>query len=599
MTLRSSTRLLLGSALLLPGIALSPALAQTGAGFSQLDVRPPDATASLNASLTRLGQNPRDINALIGAGEAALALDDPRAATGFFARADEIQGGNGRVKAGLGRAMLKLQNPTEALKLFSQAEQLRYPADSFIGDRALARDLAGDQAGAQRDYQAALLRKPDDPELIRRYAVSLGISGQVDAAEKVIEPLLYKNDRAAWRNRAFVLAMNGRDQEARVITQKVMPKPLADAIQPYMDRMAGLTPAQRAAAVHFGNFPSNAGVRMAANTATAPRAVTPVPATPAPSVDTRKAVTRSSTSTRFRNVIPLPAPVQRQAQSMPAQSTPAPATPIPTPGPIFPASAATITPSGPSGPVRTARNDAPPPANTAPRTATPVVQPQRAAPATAAAPGSAPVQGPIDPAPRSPQWAAATPPAASPPIAQQQPPVQQPASPSPSPVATRTLADIIRELDVPETERRSQVAAVDLSEIAARQSQKRLAARAAADKAKRDAAAKAKAEADAKAKALAAEKAKLAKNPSRNWVQIGTGQSVSALGFTLRGLRKKHDSLTGKDAYTASWGRTNRLVVGPFASFTKAKDFEATLKKGGADVFTWQSEAGEEVSPVK
>lgn len=179
-----------------------------------------------------------------------------------------------------------------------------------------------------------------------------------------------------------------------------------------------------------------------------------------------------------------------------------------------------------------------------------------------------------------------------------QPSVNAATAPSPSPVATRTLADIIRELDVPESESKNQVAAVDLAEIAAMQARKREAARAAADKVKRDAAAKAKAEADAKAKVLAAEKAKLAKNPSRNWVQIGTGQSVSALGFTLKGLRKKHGSLSSKDAFTASWGRTNRLVVGPFPSFEKAKDFEASLKKGGADAFAWKSDAGEELNPV-
>ena len=156
MTLRSSLRLLLGSTVALSAMVASPLLAQSSPGFSQLDVRPPDAAANLNSHLARLGENPRDVSALIGAGEAALDLDDPRAATGFFARADEISSGNGRVKAGLGRAMLQLQNPTEALRLFDQAERLRYPNNSFLSDRGLAKDLSGDQAGAQRDYQAAL-----------------------------------------------------------------------------------------------------------------------------------------------------------------------------------------------------------------------------------------------------------------------------------------------------------------------------------------------------------------------------------------------------------------------------------------------------------
>ncbi|MDX3908666.1 MAG: SPOR domain-containing protein [Sphingobium sp.] len=590
MTLRSSFNAIIGSACIATiGLAV-PAFAQQAGGFSQLDVRPSDATASLNASLTRLGDNPRDVGALIGAGEAALSLNDPNAATGFFARADEIQSGNGRIKAGLGRAMLQLQNATEALRLFDQAERLRYPVDSFIGDRALARDLTGDQAGAQRDYQVALRAKPNDAELLRRYSISLGISGQVDASEKVIEPLLYKNDRAAWRNRAFVLAMNGREQQARTITQTVMPKPLADAIQPYMDRMAGLTPAQRAAAVHFGNFPATAGVRIASNNVAVPKTVQPVPsATP-----------------------------RRQVQEAP--SAPVGNMTVRQPAPSQPASSGSALASGPLGP--SARSVAPPG-----RTDRPVIQqgapvmpvqanpvPVRPAPPAASpepapsapvqrrvlpSPGSnAVVQGPIDPAP-APQAASRS----------QQTPMQPaisatPAasgavdSPTPNPVATRTLADIMRELNVPDSERRTQVAAVDVSELVALQEKKRQAARAAAEKAKRDAAAKVKAEADAKAKALAAEKAKLAKNPSRNWVQVGTGQNISALGFTLRGLRKKYDSLSGQSGYTAAWGRTNRLVVGPFSSFAKAKDLEATMKRAGADVFAWQSEAGEEVVPL-
>jgi hypothetical protein len=185
-------------------------------------------------------------------------------------------------------------------------------------------------------------------------------------------------------------------------------------------------------------------------------------------------------------------------------------------------------------------------------------------------------------------------PAAAPPPAQQQP----------DPEATRTLADIIRAIDVPDTERQASIAAVNLEEVAALQAARRAerqaeakvaAAKAAADKAKRDAAAKAKAEADAKAKKEAEEKKRLAANPSRNWLQVGVGQSKSALGFTMKGLRRKYATLAPQDAWSAGWGRTNRLLVGPFTSFTRAKELETRLKADGADVFAWKSDAGEVV----
>ena len=146
------------------------------------------------------------------------------------------------------------------------------------------------------------------------------------------------------------------------------------------------------------------------------------------------------------------------------------------------------------------------------------------------------------------------------------------------------------------------VAAVDLNEIATLQAQRRAerqaAAKAAADKAKKDAAAKAKAEADAKAKKEAEEKKRLAANPSRNWLQVGVGQSKSALGFTMKRLRGKYGSLAPQDAWSASWGRTNRLLVGPFSSFTRAKDLETKLRADGADVFAWKSDAGEVVEKL-
>lgn len=221
----------------------------------QADLVRPSGAADLNNNLAKLATNPRDFNALVGAGEAALELDDARAAAGFFARADAIQPNNGRTKAGLGRVMLKMQNPAEALRLFDQATRAGYPEATIQGDRGLARDMTGDQAGAQRDYHAALQRTPDDAELVRRYAASLGISGQVDAADKVLQPLLYKSDRAAWRYNAFILAMNNRQAEAKKVVDQTMPAQLASAITPYMQKMPYLTAAQKAAAVHFGHFP--------------------------------------------------------------------------------------------------------------------------------------------------------------------------------------------------------------------------------------------------------------------------------------------------------------------------------------------------------
>ncbi|MBJ7377577.1 tetratricopeptide repeat protein, partial [Sphingobium sp.] len=285
----------------LPGALLLAAPAHAQLDQSQL-VRPLGA-ADLNSNLARLASNPRDVVALIGAGEAALALDDPRAATGFFARADAIESGNGRIKAGLGRVMLKLQNPAEALRLFDQAGRLGYPDATILSDRGLARDMTGDQAGAQRDYQAALARTPNDDETVRRYAASLGIAGQVAASDKILEPLLYKSDRAAWRYRAFILAMNNKQADAKKVAEQTMPAQLAAAITPYMQKMPYLTAAQKAAAVHFGHFPAQIGASIAA--------ITPTPPAPGIAVAAAPVAVASATPAKTK---PLSRSEQRRQQ---------------------------------------------------------------------------------------------------------------------------------------------------------------------------------------------------------------------------------------------------------------------------------------------
>ncbi|MGA1851051.1 tetratricopeptide repeat protein [Sphingobium yanoikuyae] len=616
----------------------------------QADLVRPSGAADLNNNLAKLATNPRDFNALVGAGEAALELDDARAAAGFFARADAIQPNNGRTKAGLGRVMLKMQNPAEALRLFDQATRAGYPEATIQGDRGLARDMTGDQAGAQRDYHAALQRTPDDAELVRRYAASLGISGQVDAADKVLQPLLYKSDRAAWRYNAFILAMNNRQAEAKKVVDQTMPAQLASAITPYMQKMPYLTAAQKAAAVHFGHFPQVVatsitpivptppapGVQLASRDA-APAAA----ASTAPAQGDRRTTRNGSGRQRGTSLARAPLGTPAASQPAPTQSRPPvaaqatqPTVPVPAPATVQPLPADTRgrQPIVQPTPSQSARSE--------------MVQPvpgQATAPAPTPAPSPAPVrsasadvQGPpapgldaLDggtprstaPAPTTGQPSAAsqlnssalaqassvtppapqgTPPAETPsaPVATEFTPPADSAAPQPSPEATRSLADIIHAIDVPDSERRSNVVAVDLAEVEKLQAARRAAARQAeADKAKKAAAAKAKAEADAKAKKEAEEKKRLAANPARNWVQIGTGQK-SALAFTFKRLQGKYDAVAPQDGWSASWGQTSRLLIGPFASFTRAKAVEADLKKAGADAFAWQSDAGEVVEKL-
>jgi Flp pilus assembly protein TadD len=89
-------------------------------------------------------------------------------------------------------------------------------------------------------------------------------------------------------------------------------------------------------------------------------------------------------------------------------------------------------------------------------------------------------------------------------------------------------------------------------------------------------------------------------HPSRVWVQVATGKKLDALAFDWRRIAKEAGKpLAPYKAYTARWGATNRLVVGPVASRDKAEALVRELKKKGLDVFLWLSEEGEAVQPLK
>lgn len=238
-------------------LAVPLVLASPFAAAQTVFVQPstPDADA-LAEQIRQLAANPTDVNAMIRAGELTLKLNDGTAAAGFFARAERIDPSNPRIKAGKAILLVQAGRPGEALRMFAEAEALRGDVQTFAAERGLAYDLIGEQERAQRDYRMSLRYRQDD-ETVRRYALSLGISGKKDEALETIDALLRRSDRGAWRARAFILAMNGDSRGAERIAASMMPGGLGQGLQPFFDRLPKLGPVDRAFAVHFGEVRSS------------------------------------------------------------------------------------------------------------------------------------------------------------------------------------------------------------------------------------------------------------------------------------------------------------------------------------------------------
>lgn len=557
--------------------ACGPAFGQTVQPIPGITA--PDSANMLSVHLRTLAANPRNLLALLGAGQAAIDVGDPNAALGFFSRADEVSPGNARAKAGLASALVLLEKPDEALRVFGEAMSLGIAESEIVKDRALAYDLRGDNRRAQRDYVVAMRRGTDD-EVTRRYALSLGISGDRAQALTILDPLLRKQDQAAWRARAFVLAMNDDVPGANVVARQVMPASLAATMAPFLARLATLNPAERAHAVNFGTMPSDgqtfasvqigdpfkpfgaaypgagagAGLIPSGAPLGRPAVVAQSVAPKAAPGFTKSPSARLGTRIGTRVAAVDPARLPPEARGEVASVTRAAAmTALPSPdavGAVPRVTSNTTTDSGLSKPTTV---------------------PLPPAPAMEADPGVAQLKTMTVGPPAEP---------ATGPLA-----VFEVAPAAPADVPVSRLASILSGIE-PEPES-APVALPTAAEI--RANQRAIARKAAVAT---EAAAAAQLAKDEKAKAGAAAKA----NPARIWVQVATGSNVRGLGLTWRKIREANEKLLKPyGGFSIPYRATNRVLVGPLRSSADARALVTALGKAGVSASSFSSEAGQEV----
>jgi Flp pilus assembly protein TadD len=244
---------------LMVGAAI-PAHAQEMIAREVVQPLPSPEVQRLNRALVGLAKAPRDRDALLEAGTAAMGVDDLDAAIGFFGRAAEVDPGYPGVAQGLAGVYLRAGRAGEALVQFERALAGGVPEREVLTDKGLSLDLVGEQAAAQAAYTRALELDPANDEARRRLAISHAISGNRARFEGALRPLLDKRDTAAQRSRAFGLAILGDSERAAAIVEQVMPRDMSTRLVPYLAYMPRLTKPQQAAAANLGIFPRVADI---------------------------------------------------------------------------------------------------------------------------------------------------------------------------------------------------------------------------------------------------------------------------------------------------------------------------------------------------
>ncbi|MBX9642913.1 MAG: SPOR domain-containing protein, partial [Novosphingobium sp.] len=561
-----------------PGLACAlvagAVLAQPAPQVSQAVVQPIPSRSpgmKLNDALNKLARDPQDIEALIAAGRASLELGDVQAAIGFFQRADTLWPGSVRVRSGLAGAYVLANDPVTAIEMFNDADKLGPIDAGGLADRALAYDLVGDPRTAQLYYRRSLALEERD-ETVRRYGLSLAISGDRRGMEDRLGPLIQRQDKSAWRMRAFALAILGNAAEAQSIAQQTLPAQMASAVNGYLGFMPRLTRAQQAAAANLGFFPRASEIGR----------------------DDPRLARYSGPATTLASAAPVAAPVNQpgkgKAQDKGKSKDKNRAKDTPKPKPVQVAAAPPIPEVGREvngKPVQLAMAEPPPVPKLVP-VPPPPPPPPPPAPVPVTAPAPAPVQpagpgfGSIEPGPASFDLRR-TGSAAKPP--------EQPTGES--------LDEAFAGFTAPSREIEPKAGAVDIRKVRPPApppvAAKDPCAKEVPVKGAKSAKGKAALIKDAKCldpKDAKDTKAKEAKSqPSRIWVQVATGRDKSALGFDWRKLARDNPELfKGLKSGVTAWGQSNRLLAGPFATQKEAAAFLAKLKKAGVSgAFVWSS----------
>ena len=498
---------------------------------------PSPSSSQLSSALQRLAQNGNDVAALIDAGDAAIGLGDVAAAIGFFGRAQDIAPSNPRISLGMAQAYTLSRRPVEALRLFAQAERGGIPLKAMAAERGLAFDLVGDAASAQDLYRLALSSGPNE-DVRRKLALSQAISGDRAGFEATLLPLLEKGDFAAFRTRAFGLAILGDTEAAVGIARDMMPGAASAQIEPYLRYMTQLTPAQQAAAGALGIFPRSTNVGRD---------------------DADIAAYTSSGGTVAKaagsNLAPAGAPLGGETKARTARQ--------------------------PTSDRRSRRDQR--------RVA------ERAGRRQAAV--APPATPPVDPAPPAQERATAELPAVA--RSGELPPIVQ--GPSGAQAASSAVTDTLPASETVSAPQQPPTPAVPPSAPPSEPRESVLDAFASLDLAETSSTAPRAGAVDIRTIDVPRETNEPPKPvvPSRSWVQIATGRDLSALAFDWRRItRNAGGELAGKKAFTAPWGEAHRLLAGPYGSAKEARAAVSKLKAIGVDSFAFTSARGEEVAAL-
>ena len=193
-------------------------------------------------------KNPRDLKAAISYSKNLKAAGQKEQALAVLQNASVYHGSNRELASEYGRLALDAGQTSLAQKLLEVADDPANPDWKIISARGTAFAKQGQYKQAIPLYERALLLSPNQPSVVSNLAMAHAASGEAPRAEAMLRTVsdAPDSDPKVRQNLALVLGLQGKYDEARIVSAKDIPVENATANVEYVRQMVR-APAQGAA----------------------------------------------------------------------------------------------------------------------------------------------------------------------------------------------------------------------------------------------------------------------------------------------------------------------------------------------------------------
>jgi Flp pilus assembly protein TadD len=197
----------------------------TGSLGEKAEAKAADPRRDLDTYRERFKANPKDSEAALKYGKALRSTGQKSQAVAVLEQSSMANPSNQALLAGYGRALADNGNFQQAFDVLGRAHKPEDPDWTILSAQGATLDQLGRFDEARQYYASALKIAPDEPSVLCNLGLSYILSKELPKADEALRRAysLASSDPRIRANRALVLGLQGRMNEAEIIAKADLP----------------------------------------------------------------------------------------------------------------------------------------------------------------------------------------------------------------------------------------------------------------------------------------------------------------------------------------------------------------------------------------